>query len=1292
MIIHYPIADNFPFASWLFFLKSCLILTVFLFFSTCLYAYQEIPDLIRVGAYENPPKLFTDAQGRTVGIFPDLLRVIAEQEGWNLLYVPGSWEKCLHRLETGEIDIMPDVAYSEERGQKYDFSEESIFINWGAVYTRMDFPLESLLALKDARVAVMKGSIHTDGPEGIKNLLEKFSISCQYVEVSDYAEVFRLLDAGDADAGVVNRMFGDLYEKQYRVSATSVIFNPIHLRFVFPKNSAPGRHLAKRIDLSVREMKKKSDSVYYSILSRYLSQSPAAWTARETRGLQPELSKEEQAWIQAHPVIRMGVDPEFPPFEFISPKGQYQGMAAEYVKLIGERLGLRFEKVSGLAWKDVMEKAAKQEIDVLPCVGITAERKKYFTYTRPYLSFPRIIVTRTESDLKSLEDLGTARVAVQISSSHEGFVREHTQIQPIRCDTFQQALLMLSRGEADAVIGNLAVATHMIRELSLSNLKIAAHTDQMPNPLAFAVRKDWPILSDLINRALDSVSEEERIRIFRKWTPLEYEQNSPADSRTAISLTEEEIYWIRSHPIIRVASDPNWAPVEFLDAKGQYQGIAQEYLRIIANLTGLQFEILQEMEWKDLMQKAADRQMDLFSCLSKTPERNRHLNFTRPWLSVPVVIFTRNDVTYVGKLTELRGKKVAAVQDNAAAEWLARDYPDMKPVPAESTSDALEKLQSGQVFAFVGDILSAGYYLGKLKHPAIKVAGDTPYVYEQSLAVRSDWPMLAQILQKALDAIPETERNAIYQRWISVKYERGVNYSLLWKVLTPALVLILLFLYWNRRLSAEIAHRTQIQKELRRARDAAEFANRSKSVFLANMSHEIRTPMNAILGYTQIMEQDGSLTSDQQKYLHIIGRSGEHLLSIINDILEMSKIEAGKIELSPVSFDLHGLIHDLEMMFQIRTAAKGLQLEVLISEDLPRYIFADEGKIRQVLINLMGNAVKFTKEGGIVLRAAKKPEISEPNACTVCFEVEDTGTGISAEHLDRIFHPFEQKMDDRNIEGTGLGLAISREYARLMKGDIQVRSEPDRGSCFSFILPVKESADYAAKHLPDQRVLSLRSDQLRFRILVVDDRESNRDILTRMLERAEFAVKTAENGEQALAVFENWHPHALLLDIRMPVMNGVEVTKRIKARPEGKDTVIIAVSASALEEEKKAVLAYGADAFVRKPFREKEIFDQLHVSLGAEYLHESEKIISESLYHHENMKKDTVSSVQDSIAPANVPKELIVKIQQAAEGGYMDQLQELIDQISEYDIHLAEKLRSLADAYEYEKLMAVFEE
>ncbi|MEZ4527977.1 MAG: transporter substrate-binding domain-containing protein [Desulfobacterales bacterium] len=1284
MIIKKFIAHAFFFPVRLLFLKSCILLLVCIFPAPHIHAQSELPDTIRVGAYENPPKVFTDARGRTVGIFPDLLRVIAEQEGWNLLYVNGTWEECLHRLENSEIDIMPDVAYSGERSQKYDFSEESIFINWGAVYTRIGFSLESLLALKDARLAVMRGSIHTDGPEGIKSVLEKFNISCQYIEVNDYAQVFRLLDAGDADAGVVNRMFGDLYEKEYRVSASSVIFNPIHLRFVFPKNSEAGKYLEQKIDSAVRKMKKNSDSEYYSILSRYLSRSPSSWTAGE-RHL--ELSEEEKAWIQAHPLIRMGADPGFPPFEFISPKGEYRGMAAEYVKLIGERLGLRFEILSGLAWKDVMEKAAKQEIDVLPCVGITAERKKYFTYTRPYLSFPRVIVTRTESDLKSLEDLGTAKVAVQINSSHEGFVREHTQIQPVLCDTFQQAMLMLSQGDTDAVIGNLAVVTHVIREMSLSNLKIAAHTDQKPHPLAFAVRKDWPILADLISRALDSVSEEERIRIFRKWTPLEYEQNSPADSKPLISLTEEETYWIRSHPIVRVAADPKWAPVEFLDDRGHYQGIAQEYLKIIANLTGLQFETLQGMEWKDLMQKAADREMDMFSCLSKTPERNRHLNFTRPWLSVPVVIFARNDVTYVGKLSELKGHNVAVVQDNAAAEWLARDYPDIKLLHTESTADALQKLQTGQVFAFVGDILSAGYYLGKLRHPAIKVAGDTPYVYEQSLAVRSDWPMLAQILQKALDAIPETDRNAIYQRWISVKYERGVNYSLIWKILTPVILLLLMFFYWNRRLSAEIAHRTEIQKELRRARDAAEFANRSKSVFLANMSHEIRTPMNAILGYTQIMEQDGTLTSEQQKYLHIIGRSGEHLLSLINDILEMSKIEAGKIEISPVSFDLHGLIHDLEMMFQIRTAAKGLQLEVLLSDDLPSYVFADEGKIRQVLINLMGNAVKFTQEGGIVLRIARKPEISEPDTCTVCFEVEDTGSGISAENLERIFHPFEQKMDDRNIEGTGLGLAISREYARLMKGDIQVRSQQDRGSCFSFTLPVKESADHAAKHLPDQRVLSLRTDQPGFRILVVDDRESNRDILTRMLERVGFSVKTAENGKQALAAFENWHPHALLLDIRMPVMDGVEVTKRIKGMPEGKNTVIIAVSASALEEERKAVLAHGADAFIRKPFREKEIFDQLHISLGAEYVYEAAKTGQEAVQQPENMEKDRLRSVENSPSLPSVPKEMILKMRQAAEGGYMDQLQELIDQITEYDIQLAEKLRTLADAYEYEKIV-----
>jgi two-component system sensor histidine kinase/response regulator len=472
----------------------------------------------------------------------------------------------------------------------------------------------------------------------------------------------------------------------------------------------------------------------------------------------------------------------------------------------------------------------------------------------------------------------------------------------------------------------------------------------------------------------------------------------------------------------------------------------------------------------------------------------------------------------------------------------------------------------------------------------------------------------------------------------------------------------------HRGLERKVTVRT---RELETAKKGAEAANLAKSVFLSSMSHELRTPLNAILGFAQLMQRDPSLTTEQHRNLETINRSGQHLLALINDVLEISRIEAGRTERIDNAFDFHEFLLGIEEMLRVRAEAKGISLCVERIE-LPRYVENDENKLRQILINLLGNAVKFTDSGSVTLSVQAGTTTGQN--ILVTFIVKDTGVGIADEEMDKIFEPFGQtKTGKQRSEGSGLGLSICRKFVQLLGGEVSVTSELGKGSEFSFTLPIKPVDEGSLPQVETHaQVIGLETGQPEYRILVVEDKPDNQQLLSGLFLQVGFKVLEAVNGEEAITLFNDKHPDLICMDMRMPVMDGYEATRRIKAMPDGQRTPIIALTASAFEEDRKAIMASGCDGLVRKPIKEHELFDNIKQLLGVHFRYKDQTIESQK------------GAPIDPQALAQISDELIDGLLEAAQQLDSVEVEKILSTIEIQSAPLAGALRDLAAEYRYD--------
>lgn len=676
--------------------------------------------------------------------------------------------------------------------------------------------------------------------------------------------------------------------------------------------------------------------------------------------------------------------------------------------------------------------------------------------------------------------------------------------------------------------------------------------------------------------------------------PQAYSQNP------TVELTDQEKAWLAEHRDLKVGVDPYWPPFDFVSPDGKtHQGMASDVIASLNKRLGINMKMVPGLNWRQVMDGMKNRTIDMAACLTETPERRKFLNFTRAYLNFPLVAITRKDHPIVSGLEDFYGKKVVVVDGYALQERIKTGYPGVIIMTVKTPLDGLKAVSTGLAEAYAGNLAVASYAIAEHHLANLKIAAPVSFRSKSGsqsdnssrlrIGVRKDWPLLVSILDKGIQSISPVEWQEIKSKWFSVRFEHKVSNQRLIEVSLQvglvAAVFLGLVLYWNRRLKGEIVQRKQAQTELLSAKGLAEDASRAKSEFLANMSHEIRTPLNVITGMNTLV-LDSNLEPQQRENLESVQVASEHLMFVINEILDISKIEAGRMELEKLAYNLPNTVGHLVKDLAVSARDKGLGLHSHIDQAIPAWIWGDLGRLRQILLNLGNNAIKFTDQGEVVFRMERVGV--EDQRVMVRFEISDTGVGIQPSHIKKIFEPFTQAdaSTTRKYGGTGLGLSISGKLIAMMGGRLYVESRPGSGSTFSFTLPVEEAP--AGKDMaPKDLELSKTEDLPGLKILVAEDVRLNQKLATQLLVKLGHEVTLADDGQQAVEAFDRQEFDLILMDVQMPGLDGLEATRIIRKQEKNKPgrTPIIALTAHAMESDRQRCLAAGMDSYLSKPLQ-----------------------------------------------------------------------------------------------------------
>ena len=1076
-----------------------------------------------------PPFNFFN-NGLPQGYSIDFMNLLAEKLGLEVEYVTGpTWSEFLGMMKTDDLDIMLNIVKTPER-LKYISYTQPYASNPNTILSLKSKPYSDLEQLVGKTVAVTRGFfyeeiIRRDHP-GVNLLLTK-----------NTEEAMKAVSFGTADAAV-----GELAVFDYLIADNMMTGLMVS-----------GEFKVEDQDIShLRVAVAKDNPLMRSILSKGM----AAITPEETRDLKKrwlgdteteqatsvQLTKEEQAWIKQNPDVRIAAINDWPPFEMGDTAAEYQGISAEVVRRAATRVGLNVIPVIA-PWPDHIEALKAGTIDFAPGMFVTEERKGYLNFTKPWLEVYDVVITRGDTDnITSVDDLEDKVVAVEDGFyTHEILKTDYPKSKLLPVANTLEALKAVLIGKADAYVGNQFVASHLINKHVMHDLHAIGYFGERARDIVVGVPKNRPLLHSIFDKALATINTHEKQAIIKSYG-LNTEVAPP---RNSVELTEAENAWLNQHPVIRLGVDPDYPPFVFTDQQGEFAGITSDYLRIVGERLGIQFEMVEGLNFQQILQGAKEGTIDLVPAVAQTKERDAFLNFTKPNMDFPAVIITHEDHPLIEGLHDLDKQRVALIEGYAITEAMTSRDDVFEAVITATPSEALQTVAIGGADATVMNLAVATYLIKQHNISGLKIAAPVDLgLTGLGFGVRKDWPELVSILNKGLDSITPKEEFAVRSHWVSVKYQSELDLAWLKRAALQVGVvgglILLVIIIWNRRLQREVVTRKGVEAHLREARIAADNANSAKSDFLATMSHEMRTPLNAVLGMSHLALQQ-PMAPQLRDNLNSIQMAAKSLLGIISDVLDLSKIEAGHLELESIAFDIDTMLESTAAVSGYQACNKGLDFNIYVQRDVPRSLIGDPQRISQILLNLAGNASKFTEQGSIEVRVAVASQSAD--RVNLEFSVKDTGIGLTEEQTHLIFDAFTQadSSTTRRYGGTGLGLHISNLLVKKMSGDMKVKSELRKGSTFAFNVWL-----YLTENT-EQNLIDLTGAST----LLVGERFELLGDISDMLQRAGASVMVMP----AIASSASLPFDLLVLDIRGATQE--QVAQRLSQVPSGTQTLLI---------------------------------------------------------------------------------------------------------------------------------------
>jgi len=789
-----------------------------LFFCACVYA-AEVPE-VAAGTPQKPliiavdadfyPLSFIDENGEVAGLFIDIWREWSRQSNRAIEFKYSTWSGTLDNIKTRAADIHSGLFPSQSRAEWLDFSKPFYGIGSTLFYAANGPAIADFKQLSGAKVAAERGTFQA---EYIVNHPD-----VELVELETTEKMIRAIRSGRvqaflAEAPTTQIMLDRLALSGGIASSGKMLFSNYFHAAVLKGNTELLAEINRGFAAINPEKMATMERnwVLYPGFRYFQSDQDTTQNIK--------LTDQEKAFLEEHPLIRVGGDPNWPPFEFIDTNGEVMGLSADYFRVLGQLLGVRFDLQADLSWSETLAALKNHELDAVRAIMRNPEREKQILFSDVYNDAVVAIFTRPDVNVDSLEDLADKTVAVEKDYfTHEALRSSYPDLKLLLVSNSLQALEAVSLGHADAYVGTLATGQYNIEKHFITNVRIAADAPIPSRGLTIGVRNDWPLLQSAINKALAAIPLEQQIAMRRRWASA-----GRVDEETPAAFTEAELNWIRQHPVIKFTGDPGWLPFEGFTEDGKYEGIAAAVLERLEQITGITFERIPSDNWLNAVMKATSGEVDVLSDdLSNAALDDTH-TFTNAYLERPLAVVMRStQKELIPDLYAIADKRIAVVDGYGYLWALRQEYPDITfDTSAKTIFEALQRVNTGEFDALIVTYTAGSYQINQLGLNNLRIVGNLPVDMRLGLAVRNDWPELRTILNKAIATITPAEKNRIVDQWMEDKYIERINYQLVWKISLAAAAAVIILLAWNYTVQRQRSRLRVSEERFQLAMDAA---------------------------------------------------------------------------------------------------------------------------------------------------------------------------------------------------------------------------------------------------------------------------------------------------------------------------------------------------------------------------------------------------------------------------------------------------------------------------------------